>query len=149
MAGVPSMGLCLLPLSSAIKYFSGVFAQGENDEVEIGTLKLLAEGAPDLTALIGLFVTDSVEKYAINYSKGHSTGMLKAQYLMEYIFVNHHDITNCVRPILGVRQADKLPSEELVTVHYMTKEIENGFAQIEMRKKIQHTEDSGRMRATA
>lgn len=35
------------------------------------TFQVLADGTQDLAALIGLFATDSVERYAVDYSRGY------------------------------------------------------------------------------
>jgi len=34
------------------------------------TFQTLAEGTQDLAALVGLFATDSVERYSVDYSRG-------------------------------------------------------------------------------
>ena len=38
---------------------------------EESTFKVLADGTQDLAALVGLFATDSVERYAVDYSRGY------------------------------------------------------------------------------
>ena len=36
-----------------------------------GTFQALAEGTQDLAALAGLFATDNVEQYSVDYSRGY------------------------------------------------------------------------------
>ncbi|KAI5804233.1 hypothetical protein DFH27DRAFT_554969 [Peziza echinospora] len=128
-------------------------AEGESD----GAFKVLAEGTQDLAALVGLFATDSVERYAVDYSRGYFAVALSicsllgilgyARALLKLAMgaqaCQHSGFqTAPVRPLAGVAPADRLPSEELITVYYMRREVKDGLECFYLRKKLQHTEES-------
>lgn len=50
--------------------FPRVFAD-KCDRERQGTIQTIAGGTQDLAALVGLFATDSVERYSVDYSKGY------------------------------------------------------------------------------
>lgn len=62
--------LGLLCSSSGFRALPRVLAadsQGDRN----GTFQILADGTQDLAALVGLFATDSVERYSVDYSRGY------------------------------------------------------------------------------
>ncbi|KAF8460204.1 hypothetical protein BDZ91DRAFT_833198 [Kalaharituber pfeilii] len=124
------------------------------------TFQLLAEGTQDLAALVGLFATDSVERYAVDYTKGflgpamsmcsllgilgYARAMVKLALGLKHC-ENAGFPTTSVRPILGVNKADKVPAEDLVRVTYVTKvkTAERGDRWgYSITKSMLHTEES-------
>ncbi|KAK4224186.1 hypothetical protein QBC38DRAFT_547859 [Podospora fimiseda] len=105
----------------------------ENDD-RSSTLQVLAGGTQDLAALIGLFATDSVERYAVDYSRGYLGAALApcsmfgilgyVRALIKLAIGRDACVaasfpTAPVRSILGVPAQDRLPGDELVTVNYL------------------------------
>ncbi|KAK3386462.1 hypothetical protein B0H63DRAFT_467823 [Podospora didyma] len=98
----------------------------------------LADGTQDLAALLGVFATDSVERYSFDYTQGYlstAASSLSLLGLLGYIRAvvklslglqaceNAAYDTSTVRPLLGVSERDRLPSDELVKVTYMKRRI--------------------------
>lgn len=67
MAGLlcASLGLRMLP-----KGLAADPADSSGDDRR-DTFQILADGTQDLAALVGLFATDSVERYSVDYSRGY------------------------------------------------------------------------------
>ena len=82
----------------------------------------------------GVFATDSVERYAIDYNKGHissAVATLSLLGILGYIRAlvklamgpqaceNAGLNVNSLRPLFGIPEADRLPSDEIYEMHYM------------------------------
>lgn len=67
------LSLGLFATSCSLKWFIGV--EAAEGDAESGnrdsTFQVLADGTQDLAALLGLFATDSVERYSVDYSRGY------------------------------------------------------------------------------
>ncbi|KAH6959410.1 hypothetical protein DER45DRAFT_259773 [Fusarium avenaceum] len=98
----------------------------------------LADSTQDLAALLGVFATDSVERYSFDYTQGYlstAASSLSLLGLLGYIRAivklslglqacdNAAYNTSTVRPLLGVSERDRLPFDELVKVTYMKRRI--------------------------
>ncbi|KAF8456844.1 hypothetical protein BDZ91DRAFT_852459 [Kalaharituber pfeilii] len=126
-------------------------------EQQESTFEVLADGTQDLAALVGLFATDSVERYAVDYSRGYlSVAMSKCSLLgiLGYVRAlvklgigskacqDSAFPTAPVRPILGVAEVDRLPKEELFTVNHIKRLQNKDKLVYEVVKKLNHTEES-------
>jgi hypothetical protein len=69
----PARGLILglLCTSWTFRALPKVLAQDPAVTDRSSTFQVLADGTQDLAALIGLFATDSVERYSVDYSRGY------------------------------------------------------------------------------
>ncbi|KAF8460768.1 hypothetical protein BDZ91DRAFT_413832 [Kalaharituber pfeilii] len=125
------------------------------------TFQVLATETQDLAALVGLFATDSVERYAVDYSRGYLSvavatcsllgilGYVRALLklaLGSKLCTHSAFMTAPVRPILGVAEIDRLPKEELATVAYIRSSRSGDgpheIVTFELVKKLNHTEES-------
>ncbi|KAF8460104.1 hypothetical protein BDZ91DRAFT_766515 [Kalaharituber pfeilii] len=121
------------------------------------TFEVLAEGTQDLAALVGLFATDAVERYAVDYSRGYLSvamatcsllGLLGYVRALVKLAMGSESCQNSafptapVRPILGVAEVDRLPKEEMVMVKYITVTSDQESMKFEIVKNVYHTEES-------
>ena len=69
------LSLGLFCTSSGLRWLIGVEAAAEANSDQPGerdgALQVLADGTQDLAALVGLFATDSVERYSFDYTHGY------------------------------------------------------------------------------
>ncbi|KAL8872522.1 MAG: hypothetical protein Q9174_001866 [Haloplaca sp. 1 TL-2023] len=108
--------------------------RSDKDEDRDAPFQVLADGTQDLAALVGVFATDSVERYAIDYNKGYlsaSSATLSLLGLLGYVRAliklglgpekcnNAGFDTRSLRPLFGVPDCDRLPSEVVHDVHYV------------------------------
>ena len=63
--------LGLLFTSVGLRLVPRVLAEDDTPNDRAGAFQVLADGTQDLAALVGLFATDSVERYAVDYSRGY------------------------------------------------------------------------------
>ena len=65
--------LALLCSSWTLRAIPRALAQDSNsaNQDRSSVFQVLADGTQDLAALIGIFATDSVERYAVDYSRGY------------------------------------------------------------------------------
>lgn len=100
--------------------------------------QILADGTQDLAALVGLFATDGVERYTIDYTRGflppvtaplsllgllgYVRGLLKLSLGIEFCERTGLS-TASLRSFAGVRRRDVAQSERIIEVHYMERTI--------------------------
>ncbi|MCJ1238326.1 hypothetical protein MMC14_006315 [Varicellaria rhodocarpa] len=99
-----------------------------------GSFKILADGTQDLAALVGLFATDFVEQYAVDYSKGYLSacastlsllGLLGWSRAMMKLGLGQQRCENAgfdtktMRPIYGISKGDHLSRDETYPVCYI------------------------------
>lgn len=95
--------------------------------------QVLADGTQDLAALVGLFATDGVERYTIDYTRGFLppvTAPLSLLGLLGYVrallklslgadFCDRTGFsTASLRSYAGVRHRDVPQNERIIEVHY-------------------------------
>ncbi|KAH0564866.1 hypothetical protein GP486_001746 [Trichoglossum hirsutum] len=121
------------------------------------TWQVLADGTQDLAALVGLFATDSVERYTIDYSRGYlgvamsTCSMLGILGYVRALVKLGIGLSACVaaafpsapvRAYLGTAEEDRLPNDELVTVRYISRREFEDTIIWETRKSVNHTKES-------
>ena len=119
--------------------------------------QVLADGTQDLAALVGLFATDGVERYTIDYTRGFLppvTAPLSLLGLLGYVrallklslgieFCERAGFsTASLRSHAGVRRRDVGRSERIVNVHYLERTISESFVQWKVVKTVPHTHES-------
>ncbi|KAG6988600.1 hypothetical protein G7Y79_00070g096990 [Physcia stellaris] len=122
-----------------------------------GSFQVLADGTQDLAALVGIFATDSVERYAFNYSRGHlssAVSMLSLLGLLGYVRAlvklamgpeaceNAGFDMKALRPMFGVSDTDRLPTSELYEMHYMERHTDGSEITWKRIRNTKHTKDS-------
>ncbi|KAF2006642.1 hypothetical protein P154DRAFT_221857 [Amniculicola lignicola CBS 123094] len=121
------------------------------------TWQVLASGTQDLAALVGLFATDSVERYSVDYSRGYlgaamapgsMLGILGYVRALIKLAIGSEACVSAafptvpVRALLGTPDEDRLPGQELVTVTYIQRSVESGKVVWRRTKSIAHTKES-------
>ena len=119
--------------------------------------QILADGTQDLAALVGLFATDGVERYTIDYTRGFLppvTAPLSLLGLLGYVrallklslgaeFCERTGFsTTSLRSYAGVRRRDVPPSERIIEVHYLERTITESYVEWKVVKTIPHTQES-------
>ena len=119
--------------------------------------QVLADGTQDLAALVGLFATDGVERYTIDYTRGFLppvTAPLSLLGLLGYVrallkvslgieFCERAGFsTASLRSYAGVRPGDVARSERIVDVHYLERTISESSVQWKIVKTVPHTQES-------
>lgn len=130
----------------------------ENNNADRGNgFQVLADGTQDLAALVGLFATDGVERYTIDYTRGflppvtaplsllgllgYVRGLLKVSLGIE--FCERAGLsTASLRSYAGVRRRDVAQSERIVGVHYLERTITESSVQWRIVKTVRHTQES-------
>ncbi|KAF8537524.1 hypothetical protein BDD12DRAFT_931273 [Trichophaea hybrida] len=134
-----------------------------------GAFQTLAQGTQDLAALVGLFATDSVERYSVDYLRGRNfiqfpsktasdnnyAGYLSLLGILGYVRAmvklsmgskscqDSAFPTAPVRAILGVAESDRLPKEELVTVSYISRTtVRQNTVTYQLIKRLNRTQGS-------
>ncbi len=122
-----------------------------------GSFQVLADGTQDLAALVGIFATNSVERYAFDYNKGHlssAVAMLSLLGLLGYVRAlvklgigpeaceNAGFDTRALRPIFGVPDADRLPANEVYALHYIERQENASEITWRLVRRTKHTLDS-------
>ena len=122
-----------------------------------GTFQILADGSQDLTALIGLFATDGVERYAIDFTRGFlppATAPLSLLGLLGYVrtlLKLSFGVELCervgfsvasLRSFTGFRRSDFTPYNKVVNVYYLERSRQESSVQWRLVKIVPHTEDS-------
>ena len=131
---------------------------GENTNSNRGNgFQILADGTQDLAALVGLFATDGVERYTIDYTRGFLppvTAPLSLLGLLGYVrallkvslgieFCERAGFsTASLRSYAGVRRRDVGQSEKVVNVHYLERTVSESFVQWRIVKTVPHTHES-------
>ena len=119
--------------------------------------QVLADGTQDLAALVGLFATDGVERYTIDYTRGFLppvTAPLSLLGLLGYVrallkvslgieFCERAGLsTASLRSYAGVRRRDVAHGEKIVNVHYLERTISESSVQWKIVKTVPHTQES-------
>ncbi|KAL8691077.1 MAG: hypothetical protein Q9218_003620 [Villophora microphyllina] len=119
--------------------------------------QVLADGTQDLAALVGIFATDSVERYSIDYTKGYlsaASATLSLLGLLGYVRAlvklglgsngchNAGFDTRAFRPLFGVPDHDRLPSDVLHDVHYVERTRSEGYVTWNIAATRRHTVDT-------
>lgn len=122
-----------------------------------GSFQVLADGTQDLAALVGIFATNSVERYAIDYNKGHlssAVALLSLLGLLGYVRAlvklgmgskaceDAGFDTTALRPIFGVSDADRLPANEIYEAHYIERQETDSEITWKRVRRTKHTLDS-------
>ena len=104
-----------------------------SDPDRSSTFSILADGTQDLAALVGLFATDSVERYATDHTRGSWCAAMASCSLLGILgwvrvmlklamgseaCENVGFPTTALRPLFGVSKRDKYPSDDVTEVRY-------------------------------
>ena len=121
------------------------------------SFQIFADGTQDIAALVGLFATDSVEKYAIDYSKGYLAtavanlsllGLLGYVRLLVKLGLGADGCRKAgfdmkaLRPMFGVQDEEYVPTDAVHQVCYMRRKKSEGQVHWSVEKTIKHTEES-------
>lgn len=121
------------------------------------TFQIFSDGTQDIAALVGIFATDSVEKYAIDYSKGYLAtavanlsllGLLGFVRLLVKLGLGADGCRKAgfdmkaLRPMFGVQDEEYVPTDAVHKVFYMRRNKTEGQVHWSIVKIIKHTEES-------
>lgn len=133
------------------------FPNANNQPNRDNGFQILADGTQDLAALVGLFATDGVERYTIDYTRGFLppvTAPLSLLGLLGYVrallklslgidFCERTGFsTTSLRSYAGVRRRDVAQSERIIEVHYLERTITDLSVQWKIVKTTSHTQES-------
>ena len=134
----------------------------ENKGDRVGAFQILADGSQDLAALVGLFATDGVERYTIDYTRGlvppataplsllgllgYVRALLKLSLGVEFCERIGFSIAS-FRSFAGVRRADFSQRETAVDVNYLERSVRGASIQWRLVKTVVHTQESMPMTA--
>ncbi|CAD6584295.1 MAG: hypothetical protein ASARMPRED_001727 [Alectoria sarmentosa] len=129
----------------------------ENSANRNDGFQILADGTQDLAALVGLFATDGVERYTIDYTRGflppvtapislfgllgYVRSLLKLSLGTEFCERTGFSTTS-LRSYAGVRRRDVPQSERIIEVHYLERTISDLSVEWNVVKTIPHTQES-------
>ncbi|KAI9875761.1 MAG: hypothetical protein M1830_008017 [Pleopsidium flavum] len=118
---------------------------------------VLANGAQELAALVGLFATDSVERYAIDYTQGflppvmapfsllgllgYVRALLKLSLGAEICERTAFSVV-ALRSYMGVGSGHSSPGEKATEVQYLERRIQKDSVQWKRVKTVMHTKES-------
>lgn len=121
------------------------------------SFQTLADGTQDLAALVGLFATDGVERYTIDYTRGflppvtaplsllgllgYVRGLLKLSLGIEFCDRTGFSTTS-LRSYAGVRRRDVAQSERIIEVHYLERTVTESSVEWKVVKTVSHTQES-------
>ena len=130
----------------------------QNDQANRdSSFQILADGTQDLAALVGLFATDGVERYTIDYTRGFLppvTAPLSLLGLLGYVrallklsmgidFCERTGFsTISLRSYAGVRRREVSQGETILKVHYLNRTITESSAEWKTVKTTLHTQES-------
>ena len=121
------------------------------------SFKILADGTQDLAALVGLFATDGVERYTIDYTRGFLPPVmapLSLLGLLGYVrallklslgvqFCERTGFSTLpLRSYTGVRKSEVLVNERLTEVKYLKRHNLGGYIRWDIVKRVEHTKES-------
>lgn len=121
------------------------------------SFQVFADGTQDIAALVGIFATDSVEKYAIDYSKGYLAtavanlsllGLLGYVRLLVKLGLGADGCRKAgfdmkaLRPMFGVQDEEYVPTDAVHQVWYMRRKKTKGQVHWSVEKIMKHTEES-------
>lgn len=137
---------------------SDTSSSSQNNSANRGnSFQILADGTQDLAALVGLFATDGVERYTIDYTRGFLppvTAPLSLLGLLGYVrgllkmslgidFCERAGLsTASLRSYAGVRRRDMTQSESIIEVHYLERTIADTSVEWKVVKTVPHTQES-------
>ena len=137
---------------------SDTSSSSQNNSANRGnSFQILADGTQDLAALVGLFATDGVERYTIDYTRGFLppvTAPLSLLGLLGYVrgllkmslgidFCERACLsTASLRSYAGVRRRDMTQSESIIEVHYLERTIADSSVEWKVVKTVPHTQES-------
>lgn len=139
------------------KLTSNMTLANENNANRDSGFQILADGTQDLAALVGLFATDGVERYTIDYTRGFFppvTAPLSLLGLLGYVrallklslgieFCERTGFsTASLRSYAGVRRRDVAQSERIIEVHYLERMITESSVEWKVVKTVSHTQES-------
>ena len=119
-----------------------------------GSFQVLADGTQDLAALVGIFATNSVERYAFDHSKGFmssAVSVLSLLGLLGYIRAlfklslgpdyceNAGFDTKDLRTYFGEFDADRAPANEIYKVCYVERQVDDHRVRWKHIRDIEHT----------
>ncbi|KAL8649690.1 MAG: hypothetical protein Q9226_005473 [Calogaya cf. arnoldii] len=119
--------------------------------------QVLADGTQDLAALVGIFATNSIERYTIDYTKGYisvASTLLSLFGLLGYVRAlvklslglvgcqNAGFETRSLRPIYGIPDEDRLPSDVVHNVYYVERSRSAQHVTWKLTATRKHTVDS-------
>ena len=145
------------PIASSLPTATSSSSKPDRD----GSFQVLADGTQDLAALVGIFATNSVERYAFDYSRGHlssAVSMLSLLGLLGYLRAlvklgmgpeaceNAGFDMKALRPMFGVSDTDRLPTGEVYEMHYMERHIDGSDITWKRIRTTKHTRDSSALR---
>ena len=128
-------------------------AGGDRD----GSFQILADGTQDIAALVGIFATDSVERYAIDYSRGYLATVVSTLSLLgllgyvRLLFKLSLGAERCqkagldlkaLRPMFGIQDEDYVPADKIHEVCYVERMRQDGCVKWRVMKRIRHTGES-------
>ena len=119
--------------------------------------QILADGTQDLAALVGLFATDSVERYAFDYTKGFlapAVAPLSLLGLLGYVRAllklslgkegceKAGFSIEALKSMMGVSKSDSSKAQQAVPVFYLKREVKDDMVYWTEVKCVLHDEDS-------
>ena len=129
----------------------------ENNTDRSNGFQILADGTQDLAALVGLFATDGVERYTIDYTRGFLppvTAPLSLLGLLGYVrallklslgidFCERTGFsTTSLRSYVGIRHRDVPQNERFTKVHYLERAIRDSSVEWRVVKTTLHSQES-------
>ncbi|MCJ1453467.1 hypothetical protein MMC28_003814 [Mycoblastus sanguinarius] len=136
---------------------SNTTSSNNNSSNRNGGFQILADGTQDLAALVGLFATDGVERYTIDYTRGllppvtaplsmlgllgYVRALLKLGLGVEFCERTGFSVAS-LRSYAGVNSRDISQSEKITEVHYLKRTISESSIQWHTVKTVPHTQDS-------
>ena len=121
------------------------------------SFQIIASGTQDFAALVGLFATDGVERYTIDYTRGFLppvTAPISLLGLLGYVrallklgcgleFCERTGFsTTALRSYAGVAKRDVANNEKITDVHYLERSISDRSVQWNLVKTVPHTRES-------
>ena len=131
-------------------------SNGSNANRDNG-FQILADGTQDLAALVGLFATDGVERYTIDYTRGllpPVTAPLSLLGLLGYVRAllklslgpslceRIGFSTTSLRSYAGVKRRDVAQSEKIIEVHYLERTVAGSYVEWNVVKTTSHTQET-------
>lgn len=121
------------------------------------SFKILADGTQDLAALVGLFATDGVERYTIDYTRGflppvmaplsllgllgYVRALLKLSFGVRFCERTGFS-TLSLRSYAGVTKSEVLVNEKLTKVKYLQRHDLGDYIRWDIVKSVEHTKES-------
>ena len=164
------MALTILTLFGALQAFisqalaspqfglnqSGSTADGDSFDRD-APLQVLTDGTQDLAALVGLFATDSVERYAFDHTKGflapavaplsllgllgYVRALLKLSLGQESCEKAGFSI-DALKSMMGVTQQAASDTQQAIPVFYLKRTVQEGHVYWNVVKHVLHDENS-------